>query len=92
MSNLPVIDEESKSRKHSSNRSVFSDYASSRRLTRKQASMLKDIPTPSEVTAKDDSETEEQMEEDCFDPIVLLDKEPFKGKSSFNFKNNFYFL
>lgn len=78
VSQLPIIEEEPKfkGKKPARARSALETYTTSRRLTRKQASMVKDISS-SDVKAEDISEVEE---DDVFDPIKLLDKEPFKGE------------
>lgn len=81
VSHMPVISEETrpKPRKRSRAGSALETYTTSRRLTRRQADIIKGIPTPTDVTAEDASEVEEQVDLDVFDPINLLDKEPFKG-------------
>lgn len=94
---MPVITEERKlkRRKTSTCGSALETYSTSRRLTRRQETIIKGIPTPTTVTAEDDSEVEEQVELDGFDPIKLLDKEPFEGMNEFEvffFRAIFYFL
>lgn len=81
VSHMPVISEDTKlkTKKRSRAASALATYATSRRLTRRQADIVRAIPTPTDVTAEDDSEVEEQENLDVFDPINLLDKEPFQG-------------
>ncbi|KAJ8964808.1 hypothetical protein NQ314_004615, partial [Rhamnusium bicolor] len=84
VSHLPVISEENKERSkvghRSKSNSTVEAYATSRRLTRRQANLVKGIETPSSVTAQDDSDMDKSLEIDTIDPIKLLDKEPFQGK------------
>ncbi|KAJ8980297.1 hypothetical protein NQ317_005217 [Molorchus minor] len=83
VSQLPVISEENKankSRPRGRASSSIDAYATTRRLTRRQASMVKGMETPSSVTAQDDSDVEKVLDVDAIDPIKLLDKEPFEGK------------
>ncbi|XP_074041102.1 AT hook containing transcription factor 1 homolog isoform X2 [Leptinotarsa decemlineata] len=75
VSQMPVISEEAKSQRGSKE-----VYASSRRLTRRQASIVKGVPTPAELTAEDEGESVKPLELEGLDPIKLLDKEPFQGE------------
>lgn len=86
ISQLPVITEEEKDKSKPGARSKASsveNYTTTRRLTRRQASLIKGVETPSSVTAQDDSDTEKTLEVDAIDPIKLLDKEPFQGKKKY---------
>lgn len=83
VSQLPVITEEIKDIREQGpgiKPSSVEDYTTTRRLTRRQASLIKGIETPSSVTAQDDSDVEKILDVDAIDPIKLLDKEPFQGK------------
>ncbi|KAJ8920902.1 hypothetical protein NQ315_015695 [Exocentrus adspersus] len=80
VSQLPAIKEEGKGAKPRSRaNSAIESYATARRLTRRQASMIKGMETPSSVTARDDSDVEKAVDVDAIDPIKLLDKETFQG-------------
>ncbi|KAG5885554.1 hypothetical protein JTB14_007634 [Gonioctena quinquepunctata] len=75
VSQMPIISEELKGGKYTKE-----NYTTSRRMTRKQASMMKGIPTPTDVTAEDDSGSEKTIDVEDFDPIMLLEKEHFQGE------------
>ncbi|XP_018577451.1 protein ELYS isoform X2 [Anoplophora glabripennis] len=82
VSQLPVITEEEKDKHKPRARNKASsveNYTTTRRLTRRQASFIKGVETPSSVTAQDDSDTEKLVDVDAIDPITLLHKEPFQG-------------
>nr|CAH7717001.1 unnamed protein product [Callosobruchus chinensis] len=68
---LPVIAEDFELGK---TKSTVDRYTSTRRLTRKQANMLKNAHIPER------GEMEKLEEGEPFDPMDLLDKEPFQGK------------
>ncbi|CAH2013846.1 unnamed protein product [Acanthoscelides obtectus] len=67
---LPVIAEDVELGK----KTTMDRYTSTRRLTRKQANMMRNSSIP-------EREEMEKLEGEPFDPIDLLDKEPFQGKA-----------
>jgi hypothetical protein len=72
VSHLPKISEEDSDEQQNRSRSVLEGYSMSRRVTRRQMSLLK---KSLDATGKG-----EKIELESMDPTVLLDKLPFEGK------------
>ncbi|CAH1107347.1 unnamed protein product, partial [Psylliodes chrysocephalus] len=79
VSNMPVISEETpdgQARTPRKAKSTANSYTSARRLTRRQANLIKDVASVS----KDDIRPIISLDVDDIDPIKLLDLDSFEGK------------
>ncbi|XP_056636381.1 protein ELYS [Diorhabda sublineata] len=79
---MPVIPEETTEKAKAGNKaaSVIDNYATARRLTRRQANLIKDVTISADTESLDEI-SKKRIDLEPIDPINLLDKEIFEGKS-----------
>ncbi|XP_072402062.1 uncharacterized protein Elys isoform X1 [Diabrotica undecimpunctata] len=78
IAHMPIISEE-KVKETRKSKSVVDSYTTARRLTRRQASMVKDLTITTDAESVDDM-PKLQIDLEPIDPIILLEKDHFEGK------------